>query len=1058
LKRFFRALRAIYGFADMSLKNLLLASTALCIPMGVANVAMAADTVYDSGSSTVVSADTADVGGNYIIGDTGTATLTVTDSGSLTTDVDIYVGSAINSNGTLVVNGGSLSANRYYIGLNGIGALTLTDGASLAAVGADRKVYLGYFGNSSGTLDLAGIGTTLTAYDLNIGWTGNGTATISGGATATIEQDVTLSKNSYTTGALTITDNGSSVTSDRLYVGESATGTLNILDGGSYTVTGTSKAYLGWNVGSSGSVTISGANSSLTADYLSAGWNGDGTMTISDGGTAAIATDAFIAYYGSSTSSLTVTGDGSSLTSDRLYVGMSGDASLYILDGGSVQTTGTNKTYVGYVNGGEGYAEISGNGSSLQTGDLNVGWGGAGAMLVKDGGSVSATGAISVGYYSGSSGTLTVANGGIVTGGGGAGTLSIAEFAGSTGSVIVGAAAGETAVAAGTFDVASIAFGAGDGTLVFNHTDTGYDFTAALSGAGTVDIYSGTTILSADSSGFSGTSEVHGGTLSVTGMLGGTLNIDDGGELVGTGTVGTTTVASGGTISPGLSGQTGTLNVNGDLTLSAGSIYVLNLDGGSSDLVNVTGTATIGGSNISVSSLDSTLSYKSGQTYTIVSAATSLTGTFSDTFSGSLADAVNKSAFLDLSTTYDSNNAYLTVAAKSTDGGVFTAAANTSNQYAVAGALDTLEQSGGSLSLYNSILVMNADEARKAYQQLSGDAYAGQQSAIMQSSSAVNAAINNRIRSAFDGVGVGSVPVLGYAEEKAQKTDGPFASYEARNVGRIADPDRFGLWSAGFGSWGSTDGLDGASGTDSSTGGFMIGADGMISRNWRAGVFFGHSSSAFDTDESSADSDNNHLGAYAGTEVGRLSLRSGMSYAWYDVDTTRSVSALNQTLTSSYDAASFNVFGELGYRFDFSESSFEPLAGLAYTHLKTDGFSESGGTAALTVDGSTMDTTYTTLGMRASHNLDLGGVLTVARGTLSWLHAFGDVDPTSTARFATGNRFTVTNTPIARDTALIEAGLDFKLDNGATVSVGYSGQFGENASENGVNAKLRVQF
>ncbi|TDH38445.1 autotransporter domain-containing protein [Pseudohoeflea suaedae] len=139
-------------------------------------------------------------------------------------------------------------------------------------------------------------------------------------------------------------------------------------------------------------------------------------------------------------------------------------------------------------------------------------------------------------------------------------------------------------------------------------------------------------------------------------------------------------------------------------------------------------------------------------------------------------------------------------------------------------------------------------------------------------------------------------------------------------------------------------------------------------------------------------------------------------------------------------------------------SAFEPFAGLAYTHLRTDGFSESGGTAALRVEGTTMDTTYTTLGMRASRNLELGGVVTVLRGSLGWQHAFGDVDPTSTARFETGDSFTVSNTPIDEDVALIEAGLDFQLDNGATIGIGYSGQFGSQAEENGVNAKMRVQF
>lgn len=1043
----------------MHLKNVFLASTALCIPFVATSPALAADTVYDSGPSVVNGADTAT--GNYIISDTGTAMLFVANTGSLTTNFDIIVGSQAGSDGTLNVNGGRLTANRYYIGLSGTGALSLTDGASLTATGIDRKVYVGHFGNSTGTLTLSGANTRLTAYDLNIGWTGNGSATISNRATATLEQDVTLGKNGYTTGTLTITGRGSSVRSDRLYIGENGNGVLNILDGGSYTVTGTSKAYLGWTAGSTGALTISGTGSTLTADFLVNGWNGNGTMTIADRGTATIATDVFIANGGPSTSTLTVTGAGSSMTSDRLYVGLSGDGSLYVLDGGSVSTTGTNKTYLGNFSGSTGYAEISGNHSSLSTGELNIGWNGEGTMLVTDDGSVSAVGTVSVGYANGSTGTLTLADGGSLTVGNGAGILQIGQLAGSTGTVNIGAAAGETAVAAGTLDVGTVSFGAGGGALVFNHTDTDYVFGAALSGAGDVDFHSGTTTLSADSSGFGGTSAIHGGTVLVTGALGGSLSVNNDGILGGTGTVGTTTIASGGAITPGLSGRIGTLSVDGDLTLSAGSTYAVNLSGGSSDLIDVTGTATINGATLTVSSLDAATSYRIGQAYTILSAATDRTGTFADPVTGSLVDSLAGSAFLELTTSYDANNAYLTVATRSSGGGVFTGVARTSNQFAVAGALDTLAQTGDSLSVYNTLLMMTADEARDAYDQMSGSSYAGQQAAMIQGSTAINTALNNRMRSAFETVGTGGaagVPALGYAEEKQADPNGPFAAYDAKKTARLADPDRFAVWGSGFGSRMSGDGLDGTSGTDSSTGGFLIGADGMVSERWRVGLSAGHSDSSFNTDESTGDSSNYHIGAYAGTEIGRLSFRSGLSYIWYDVDSSRSVAALGETLEGAYDATGFNAFGELGYRMDLGEAAFEPFAALAYNHLKTNSFTETGGLSALTVDGSTMDTAYTTLGMRASHDFDLGGVIAVARGMVGWRYAFGDVTPTSTARFVTGDAFTVSSTPLDRNAALVEVGLDLRLDDNATVGIGYSGQFGKSASENGFNAQFRVTF
>ena len=89
-------------------------------------------------------------------------------------------------------------------------------------------------------------------------------------------------------------------------------------------------------------------------------------------------------------------------------------------------------------------------------------------------------------------GTLTIADGGIVNG-----PISIATNAGSTGTLNIGAGAGSPAVAPGTLTAPSVAFGAGTGTINFNHTSTDYVFAPAISGAGTVNVLAGSTTLTA---------------------------------------------------------------------------------------------------------------------------------------------------------------------------------------------------------------------------------------------------------------------------------------------------------------------------------------------------------------------------------------------------------------------------------------------------------------------------------------------------------------------------------------------------------------------------------
>ncbi|MCY1553479.1 Extracellular serine protease [compost metagenome] len=96
--------------------------------------------------------------------------------------------------------------------------------------------------------------------------------------------------------------------------------------------------------------------------------------------------------------------------------------------------------------------------------------------------------------------------------------------------------------------------------------------------------------------------------------------------------------------------------------------------------------------------------------------------------------------------------------------------------------------------------------------------------------------------------------------------------------------------------------------------------------------------------------------------------------------------------------------------------------------------------------------------MRTSTDVSFGETAAVLSGTVGWRHAFGDVVPTSTLAFAGGQGFTVGGAPIARDAALVEAGIDFKIALAATFGVNYTGQIASGVSDHGVNAKLKVSF
>lgn len=114
-------------------------------------------------------------------------------------------------------------------------------------------------------------------------------------------------------------------------------------------------------------------------------------------------------------------------------------------------------------------------------------------------------------------GTATVSNGATLRSDG-AGGVTIAYQAGSQGVLNIGAAEGETAVAAGNIIAANgVQFGAGDGKIVFNHTDQNYNFATAISGGGKIQVENGNTWLTAENS-YSGGTSISGGSL--TGSVG----------------------------------------------------------------------------------------------------------------------------------------------------------------------------------------------------------------------------------------------------------------------------------------------------------------------------------------------------------------------------------------------------------------------------------------------------------------------------------------------------------------------------------------------------------
>ncbi|MFZ0616618.1 MAG: PEP-CTERM sorting domain-containing protein, partial [Chthoniobacterales bacterium] len=234
---------------------------------------------------------------------------------------------------------------------------------------------------------------------------------------------------------------------------------------------------------------------------------------------------------------------------------------LVVSDGATI------RSFIGQL----GYNAGSSNNSALVTGSGSV-WNNPNSYY-----------GIQVGISGGA--TLTVANGGTVNLNGTTLGLTLAEYAGSTGTLNIGRFG--TNDAAGTVNAPKITFGAGSGTINFNQSDTTAPSTV-ISGHGSVNqLGSGTTILTGNytpgGNTYSGTTTVSAGTLLASSASGSsaigssTLMVSNTGTFGGKGVVqGAATIASGGTLAVGLNGV-GSLSFNGGLTLEAGSTTIFQI-------------------------------------------------------------------------------------------------------------------------------------------------------------------------------------------------------------------------------------------------------------------------------------------------------------------------------------------------------------------------------------------------------------------------------------------------------------------------------------------------
>lgn len=586
-----------------------------------------------------------------------------------------------------------------------------------------------------------------------------------------------------------------------------------------------------------------------------------------------------------------------------------------------------------------------------------------------------------------------------------------------------------------------------------------------------------------------GAAELNGQSLSVGYNGQGRLNVEDGGTVTADnatiGSQGTLYVNESGTVVVGASGSQAT-NLTmagagatysvratdqavGSTTVGGNAVYY-ERDAGRVDplprlfkarnytllqsgAVHVNGSASLGSGTIDVQKSDSSRVY-AGQGYRILGATGSVSMNGDNRLTGSLTKMPYLAPYLvvenNLTNATDAQGAIQSAldVLMQRNNTAFSAPASTRNQRAVGAALDGLPTNS---DLAQAMTSMNsADEARHSMDNLSGVIHASARSALIQDSYLLEEAVLSRL----DGAncdGVSGISGTGQYDMATGRKGGP--CYRDHAV----------MWGQAYGSMGHNAGDGNAGLLHHRTAGFVVGVDAPVDDRWRVGGMFSYGNSMFNMGgaaDSSGNSNNVSLGAYAGRNWGKLNIRLGGFYSWNVMNMRRQVEVgdFGGRQTSHYLGGTARIFSELGYKMRFKKTQFEPFAGLSYVNQNVGHFQEHGA-AALTGHAQDTGVFFSSFGFRAAREFMIAKTRLLAHVMGAYRHAFGGIVSSREENLAQSDQdMNIAGVPLSRDSAVIKTGLTAKLSDQVDVDLSYIGQYGGQSVESGATGSVHVRF
>ena len=480
------------------------------------------------------------------------------------------------------------------------------------------------------------------------------------------------------------------------------------------------------------------------------------------------------------------------------------------------------------------------------------------------------------------------------------------------------------------------AFGAGGAT--FDTNGNSVTLASALLGTGGLTKIGPGTLTLSGASTYTGPTMVDAGALFVNGSIANSaVTVNSGAALAGIGTVGPTTINSGGIFAPGTS--PGTMTVQGNLAFQSGAFYVVQVNPTMASTTNVGGSASLAGT---VDAIFAPGTYGLVRSYTILTATGGRTGTFDAlTTSGLPAD-------FQASLSYPGNTAVLNLTAElvpeltpGTPVSPPPLLAFTVNQFNVGHAIDNFFNNGGALPpAFLSLFGLTGGNLTTALDQLSGEAATGAQKVAFQ---LTNQFLDMMLDPFVDGgSGVGALTTaLGFAAERETMPPDVALAYASvvkeprAPLAPLFEP-RWSAWAGGYGGYNHTDGdpaVVGSHDLSARTFGFAGGFDYHFTPDTVAGFALAGGGTNWSLAQGlgGGRSDAFQAGVYGATRSGPGYLAGAFAFTNHWMSTDRF--AAFDHLTADFNAQSFGGRLEGGYRFAWRGVGITPYAAMQAQRL-----------------------------------------------------------------------------------------------------------------------------